>query len=57
MTSSYASRVIRLNFLTPQIIEAIVSGTQPATLDAKKLLTLGGPPLDWREQKDALHLS
>lgn len=56
VTRSYASRLIRLNFLAPEIVEGIVSGTQPARLDAKTLLNLPDLPLDWTAQKGLLHL-
>lgn len=57
VTSSYASRLIRLNFLAPEIISAIVSGTQPTALDGKTLLNLSDLPLHWAEQKRLLHIS
>ena len=53
VTSSYASRVIRLNFLAPDIVEAIIAGTQPVQLDAKTLLGMHEMPLGWTEQKRA----
>ena len=56
VTRSYASRLIRLNFLAPAIVEAIVSGTQPVSLDAKTLLNLPDLPLDWTAQRALLHL-
>jgi hypothetical protein len=56
VTRSYASRLIRLNFLAPEIVEGIVSGTQPASLDAKTLLNLPDLPLDWTAQNALLHL-
>lgn len=49
MTSSYASRVVRLYFLAPRIVEVIVMGNQPIDLDAKKLLGLSDLPLSWSE--------
>ena len=54
VTSSYASRVVRLNFLAPKIVEAIVTGQQPIDLDAKKLLGLSDLPLGWSEQHKVL---
>lgn len=32
----WVSRVVRLNFLAPQIVDAILAGTQPATLNATR---------------------
>lgn len=54
VTSSYVTRLVRLNFLAPRIIESIVSGTQPAVLDAKTLLGQSDLPLDWLRQEDLL---
>lgn len=54
VTTSYVSRAVRLNFLAPEIVDRILAGEQPASLDAVKLLNLGDLPLGWAEQKDAL---
>ena len=51
VTSSYASRVVRLNFLSPRVVEATVTGKQPIDLDAKKLLGLSDLPLAWSDQE------
>jgi hypothetical protein len=56
VTRSYASRLIRLNFFAPDVVEAIASGTQPMSLDSRTLLNLPDLPLDWRTQKALLHL-
>ncbi len=46
---SYVSRVMRLAYLSPVIVEAILEGKQPAHLTMKDLL---GPfPVDWGEQE------
>ena len=47
---SYVSRVIRLAFLSPKVVEAILSGRHPARLDAGRLL-VPGFPARWREQE------
>jgi hypothetical protein len=54
VTSSYASRLIKLNFLAPDIVEAILAGTQPAALGAKALLNVNDLPLNWASQNDLL---
>ena len=41
------SRVIRLNFLAPSIVESFLAGNQPAALDAKRLLALRDLALAW----------
>jgi len=46
---SYLSRTIRLGLLAPDIVEAILNGKQPATL---QLSDLEQPfPIDWEEQR------
>ncbi len=46
---SYASRILRLVLLAPDIQETILNGTQPATLTLADLM---GPfPLDWEGQQ------
>lgn len=54
VTSSYVSRVVRLNFLAPKIVEAIVAGEQPIDLDAKRLLGFSDLPSSWSEQEELL---
>lgn len=54
VTSSYVSRLIRLNILAPTIVTAIAEGRQPAHLDAKRLLTWTDMPAGWDEQTKAL---
>lgn len=50
MNDSYASRLYRLTLLAPDIIEAILAGTQPRTLT---LLDLLKPfPLLWEGQRN-----
>jgi hypothetical protein len=52
---SFLSRTIRLSLLAPDIIEAILNGSQPATL---KLSDLEGPfPIDWQQQRIAFGFS
>jgi site-specific DNA recombinase len=41
-------------FCPPEIVEAIVRGTQPADLTAKKLIRRTNLPLEWRAQKQVL---
>jgi len=45
------SRVIRLGFLAPKIIEQILAGEQAIELDARTLLRLHTLPLSWEEQE------
>jgi DNA invertase Pin-like site-specific DNA recombinase len=49
--TSYISRVLRLNFLSPEIVEAILSGKQPVHLDAARLQTPGAVAERWSTQR------
>jgi hypothetical protein len=46
---SYVSRVLRLAFLSPKIVQAILDGKQPAWLTMKELLKPS--TADWSEQE------
>ena len=48
---SYVSRVLRLSYLSPKIVEAILDGKGPARLTMKDLMEPF--PMDW--QKQAAH--
>lgn len=49
VNDSWVSRIVRLNFLAPTIVEAILAGTQPASVSATSLRT-ASLPIDWDEQ-------
>ncbi len=49
VNDSWVSRIVRLNFLAPTIVEAILAGTQPASVSATTLRT-ANLPIDWDEQ-------
>jgi hypothetical protein len=51
---SYATRIYRLNFLAPDIVEAMLDGRRPPTLTLRKLLDDTRLPLDWAEQRQNL---
>ncbi|HSR00469.1 MAG TPA: recombinase family protein [Sphingomicrobium sp.] len=57
INKSYLSRALRLNFLAPDIVEAILAGDVPTSLDAKGLLAMQDLPLSWRDQQRELHLA
>jgi hypothetical protein len=48
---SYVTRAVRLNFLAPNLVEQILSGEQPAALNAKRLLGLRALPLSCEAQQ------
>ena len=54
MGAPYAARLMRLNYLAPDIVVAILNGRQPAGLTARKLMADTRLPLEWSEQRKAL---
>lgn len=57
VTGSWISRVVRLNFLSPQIVDAIMGGSQPADLTGSKLTMLRDFPATWNEQARLLQVA
>ena len=51
---SYVTRLLRLTFLAPDIITAIVKGRQPIELTASRLMGDTRLPLEWQAQRDLL---
>jgi hypothetical protein len=51
---THVGRVLRLAYLAPDIIEAIVSGRQPVELSAQSLLYRHDLALDWAKQREQL---
>lgn len=51
---SWATRLMRLAYLSPGIVAAILGGRQPPGLTANKLMQDTRLQMDWREQKRAL---
>jgi hypothetical protein len=52
VNDSYLSRVLRITLLAPEIIEAIVDGQQPPTLQVDELMK--PLPAQWQRQKSIL---
>jgi hypothetical protein len=46
---TYVSQILRLTLLSPEIVEAILDGRQPAALQLDDLLA--GFPLEWSDQR------
>ena len=46
----YVARVLQLAFLAPEIVDAIVAGTQPIEMTAQQLITLPDLPPSWTGQ-------
>jgi site-specific DNA recombinase len=47
---SYVTRVVRLAFLAPSIIDDVLAARQSATPDAKRLAFTADLPISWTEQ-------
>ena len=54
VSASYATRLLRLAWLAPDITLAILNGRQPPGLTADKLIRMGPLPIDWDGQRRAL---
>ena len=52
INESYLGRVLRLTLFAPKIIEAILEGKQPATLELDDLMQLF--PIEWDKQVETL---
>jgi len=54
LTEPYMTRVVRLSFLSPDIIRAILNARHPPDLTAATFTRLSRVPLDWDQQKNVL---
>ncbi|MFK7841466.1 MAG: recombinase family protein [Sphingorhabdus sp.] len=58
MIAEYSPRhlqqLTRLSYLAPDIISAIIDGTQPVDLTGRKILRIGSVPLCWTAQRELL---
>ena len=54
ISGSFATRLLRLAFLAPDIVKDVLDGRQPPTLNAAKLLKDSRLPLGWAEQRTLL---
>ena len=54
ISSSYVTRLLRLAFLAPDIVTAIVNGRHPPQLTANRLMDDTRLPLDWTAQRELL---
>jgi site-specific DNA recombinase len=54
ISQSYATRLVRLAWLAPDIVETILDGGQPAKLTASRLMQDTRIPSDWQDQRTAL---
>ena len=54
VSPSYFTRLVRLSYLAPDIIQAILDGRHPRNLTPDKLLAHSRLPLAWHDQRTAL---
>ena len=54
LTRPYVKRLLKLAFLSPEIVETILAGRQPVDLTAQRLTRLSKLPRNWEEQRTAL---
>jgi hypothetical protein len=54
VSGSYFTRLVRLSYLAPDIIQAVLDGRQPPDLTAEKLLEHSRLPLAWHAQRIVL---
>jgi site-specific DNA recombinase len=54
VSPSYFTRLVRLSYLAPDIIQAILDARQPCDLTPDKLLAHSRLPLAWNEQRTVL---
>jgi len=54
VTASYLTRVLRLAFLAPEVVSAILNGSTRAGVDASRLFAAGAISADWTEQRRML---
>ncbi|MEJ6676216.1 MAG: hypothetical protein QNK91_01535, partial [Parasphingorhabdus sp.] len=47
----YLGQLVRISWLAPDIISAIMDGTQPVDLTGRKLTRANAIPLDWPSQR------
>ena len=54
ISSSYVTRLLRLAFLAPAVVTAILNGRHPPQLTASRLMDDTRLPLDWTAQRELL---
>ena len=52
--ASHVTRMLHRAFLAPDIVRAVINGTQPAHFDLRFLKQFRALPVDWSEQRKLL---
>ena len=47
-------RLLRLSYLSPKLVQAVINGEQPARITNRFLQNLDGIPLSWTDQEELL---
>ncbi len=55
--SSYFTRILRLSFLSPDIVTTLLNDRYPLELTAKQLANGTQLPVDWEEQRRLLGIT
>ena len=53
-SENHLAKLVRLSWLAPDIVDAILGGRQPGGLTGRRLLRVGNLPIDWSGQRSAL---
>lgn len=48
---AHLARLARASFLAPDVVQAVLNGTQPTKLTGRRILKAADIPLDWQEQR------
>ena len=54
LNDSYATRLLRLAYLAPSIVDTILDSRQPSELSAIRLMRGDPLPMDWQKQRARL---
>jgi site-specific DNA recombinase len=57
ISSDYFRVLIRISYLAPDIVAAILEGRQPVQLNRQRLARATSLPIDWHDQREALGFS
>ncbi len=50
ISAAWITKVLRLQFLAPELVKMILAGTQPPQISAAAVTKSGVLPIDWSEQ-------
>ena len=51
-SKAHRQELLRLSWLAPDILSAIVEGRRPVTLTGRRLLRTANLPLNWQQQRE-----